>query len=402
MVACGLRLVLLWGIGLAGTGQVAPAHSSATAAAPRTESHRVAEKAVAVEHLEVYGRADDASYRMGTLNRGERVRIRKVLPSGWVGIDPPPMAMAWVPKSSVRLDGAAGADGSPVSGRVAASGVVVRSGHLRARLPGPPWVRIPRGAVVRLVDRPPLTTGQGAAASVWFAIVPPEGALCYVRSDGLEAVTPPSPPIAERRAAYLPGEDDRAGVERIPIGAVPADIGAEIRRIDGMYRSILVNQPIEEWRFDTIRAGYQAVLKRAGADRAVEEALRVRLARVTRHEQAARAARTIQTTLADSRRRDAQVAQTRQHLAAADRARTHTYNAIGFIQPSAREVDGRKLHALIGSSGATIAYLDIPAGIDVNALGVQRVGVLGVTHYNQELGARLITVRDLEAIESRR
>ena len=169
-----------------------------------------------------------------------------------------------------------------------------------------------------------------------------------------------------------------------------------------MHDAILRGQPIEQWRFETVRAGYQAVLKRSGDNPVVEEALRDRLARVTRHEQAARAARTIQTTLAASRRRDTQVAQMSQRLATADRARTRTYNAIGFVQPSSREVDGRKVHALIGSNGSTIAYLDIPPGIDITALGVRRVGVLGVTHFNQDLGARLITVRDLDAIESKR
>ena len=47
-----------------------------------------------------------------------------------------------------------------------------------------------------------------------------------------------------------------------------------------------------------VRARYLALLKRAGHDPAVEEAIRVRLARITRHEQAAEAARTIQTILA--------------------------------------------------------------------------------------------------------
>ncbi len=111
---------------------------------------------------------------------------------------------------------------------------------------------------------------------------------------------------------------------------------------------------------------------------------------------------TIQKTLAESRRRDVQVAQVRERLAAGDRSHTRSYSAIGFVQPSSRVVDGHKLHALIGSNGATVAYLDIPPGIDVNSFGARRVGVLGVIHYNQDLGTRLITVRDLEKVEGRR
>jgi hypothetical protein len=65
-------------------------------------------------------------------------------------------------------------------------------------------------------------------------------------------------------------------------------------------------------------------------------------------------------------------------------------------------VEGRKLYALIGSSGSTLAYLDIPPGLDLDAVASRRVGVRGTTHYNADLGTRLITVRDLEAIEERR
>ena len=89
-------------------------------------------------------------------------------------------------------------------------------------------------------------------------------------------------------------------------------------------------------------------------------------------------------------------------LAAVDRYRTVTYHAIGVVQPSSRVVDGRKLHTLIGQDGRTIAYLDIPPGLDVEAMGARRVGVRGSVHYNQELGTRLITVRDLEPVGTRR
>jgi hypothetical protein len=184
--------------------------------------------------------------------------------------------------------------------------------------------------------------------------------------------------------------------------SLPAAVAAEVGRVDATYRAILTAQPIGQWQFDIVRAGYQAILKRAGNDPAVEEALRDRLARVTRHEQAAQAARTIETILARSRRRDAEVAQVQRRLAAAEPARARAYSAVGVVQPSARMVEGRKLYALIGSSGSTLAYLDIPPGLDLDALTSRCVGVRGTTHYNADLGTRLITVRDLEAIETRR
>jgi hypothetical protein len=402
MVAIVLRLIVLSGIGLAEPGQAAPAHPSPSSPA----------MTVTAESLEVFDRADERAYPIDTLKRGDRVSVRETLPEGWTAIDPSPMAIGWVPRTALDLGDQPGAAelargpagsgaGLPAIARVVGAQVVVRSGRLRAKIPGPPWSRLPSGTMVRLVDRPPLSVGRGDKATLWLAIVPPEGSLCFVRTDGIKAVSPPVPPVTERLATYLVAQDNRAGADQDLSNGVPADVAAEIRRIDAMHRAILAGQPIDQWRFDNVRAGYQSILKRAGDNRAVEEALRDRLARITRHEQAAKAARTIQKTLAESRRRDAQVAGIQKRLAAIDGSHTHTYNAIGFIQPSSRVVEGRKLHALIGSNGSTLAYLDIPPGIDVDSLETRRVGVIGVTHYNQDLGTRLITVRDVETLESR-
>jgi hypothetical protein len=208
--------------------------------------------------------------------------------------------------------------------------------------------------------------------------------------------------VSETSATEAALEDAQDGTTAIPRASLPVAVAAEIEQVDAMDRAIRTSVPIGQWRFDTVRAGYQAILKRAGDNPAVEEALRIRLAGVTRHEQAAQAARTIETILARSRRRDAAVAQVQQRLVAAAETHARGYSAIGFVQPSSRMVEGRKLHALIGSSGGTLAYLDIPPGLDLDPLFSRRVGVRGAAHYNPDLGARLITVRDLEAIESRR
>ena len=130
--------------------------------------------------------------------------------------------------------------------------------------------------------------------------------------------------------------------------------------------------------------------------------MRTRLARVTQHDQAARAARTIETILAKSHRRDSEVAAVRRDLARLEQTRARAYDAVGFIQPSARKVDGHKVFALIGAKGSTIAYLDIPAGLDPEPFLARRVGVRGQAHFSEDLGTRLITVRDMENIEARK
>ena len=75
---------------------------------------------------------------------------------------------------------------------------------------------------------------------------------------------------------------------------------------------------------------------------------------------------------------------------------------MGFVQPSARKVDGHKLYALIGTNGTTLAYLNVPPGIDVERLFSHRVGVRGEAHYDEDLGTKLISVRDLEAVGAKR
>jgi hypothetical protein len=193
-----------------------------------------------------------------------------------------------------------------------------------------------------------------------------------------------------------------AGTSGRPQVALPADIAAEIKTVDEMRQSIRANEPIAQWRFETVRSRYQAILQGAGPGSPAEEAIRMRLAAVTRDEQAARAARTIDTILADSHRRDREVALARRRVAAALRSRAKAYSAVGYVQPSARLIEGRKLYVLIGNDGSTVAYLDIPPGLDIDHLLARRVGVRGEPHFDEELGARLITVRDVESTPAKR
>ena len=68
------------------------------------------------------------------------------------------------------------------------------------------------------------------------------------------------------------------------------------------------------------------------------------------------------------------------------------------MQASTETLDGRKLYILIANDGSTIAYLDVPPGLDIDPLLTKRIGVRGEPHFNEELGARLITVRDVEKL----
>src|SRR5262249_18609607 len=72
-----------------------------------------------------------------------------------------------------------------------------------------------------------------------------------------------------------------------PSAHISPATAAEIQDVEAMQRAILDNQPIQNWRFETVRAGYLSILKRVGQNPDVEEAIRLRLARVSQHEQAA-------------------------------------------------------------------------------------------------------------------
>jgi hypothetical protein len=378
------------------------------------EPGRPIDAEVQSENLDIIDRPDDKGFITGRLHRGDRLLVRPdhSTATGWLTIVPPPTAICWIEQSSLESgDEVTGAIEHDRAGLAWVSSLEasIRSGHPQARLPGPPVGILPKGTMVQLVDRPPLSIGQGSKASRWLAIVPPADQVSYVRALGVRWSTParPVPPAVLARASYeepmQPGQAARPQSGSSPASSSwSPEIAAELQRIDGIYQVIIASQPIEQWRFETVRASYQALLKRSGDQEGLEEALRKRLNRLTRHEQAARAARTIEAILADSHRRDREVAAVRKDLARLERTRARGYDAVGFIQPSARKVDGHKVFALIGGQGSTIAYLDIPPGLDPQPLLARRVGVRGQTHWSEDLGTRLITVRDMESIEARK
>jgi hypothetical protein len=413
MFGLALRLTGLSLLLLAGSGQSDPPREpklpSMSPVPSTAEWPTTAE--VTVEELLVHDQPNDESYINNTLTRGDLVNIRGKVEGGWLAIDPPSTTLCWIEQTAIDL----GVVSSEPKGRISnpsvsktslqerawvtATKAVVRSGHPGARLPGPPRGDLHQGTMVRLIDRPPLEIGQGEAATVWYAIMPGPTEVRYIRAEGTRAVaTPTKLRVDVIQAVYSPGQD-AASLTAQPL---PASFRSEIDSLESMQRAIVSDQPIAQWRFEAVRAGYLAIVKRAGSDRVLEETIRVRLARLTEYEQAAQAVRTIEEVLARSHRRDREVAQVERKLAAAGRHRARPYSAVGFVQPSARKVDGRKVYALIGADGSTLAYLDVPPGIDVDPLFSRRIGVRGEAHYDEDLGTRLITVRDLESIETKR
>jgi hypothetical protein len=185
---------------------------------------------------------------------------------------------------------------------------------------------------------------------------------------------------------------------------LPQAVRSELDGIDANRLEIETGMPIERWRFDDVRASYQDLLKTAPGDLAVEKVVRDRLELLNRRERTMKAAATIRTILAQSHNRDQDIVELRRRLrtSADNLARSRSYQAVGFMQASAQKIDGQKLFLLVGRTGETVAYLDVPPGLDPEPVLAHKVGVRGVAHYNGELQSRVITVRDFERIEPSR
>jgi hypothetical protein len=359
---------------------------------PGVDAAAVVEARVVAERLDVFGQAEESGYAVARLKRGDGVRIRwkEPAPTGWLAIEPPPAAFCWIEEAAVGT-----LDDGPVEGgtgrtRVRADRAVVRSGNPDARLPGPPLLTLGRGTPVLLVDRPPLTFGSGRGRR-WLAIAPPSDRPFFVPADGIGWERPtPTAATAPMPADVVRAEHD----ESLPGASDP-----DLRRIDGMLQAIVTGQPVESWRLEGVRAEYEALSKsRPG----LEEPLRARLAQVTKYEQSAKAAQRFIAAVSKSRRRDQEVAKVERKMATVAQESRRSYDAVGFVQPSSRRVEGRKVYALIGRQGTAVAYLDIPPGLDPDPLLTHRVGVRGQSRYNGDLRARVIIVRDLEDLEPTR
>ena len=208
------------------------------------------------------------------------------------------------------------------------------------------------------------------------------------------------------RASYDEPAADDDGFASAP-GPAPADriwspeIADAFNRLEVAQRAAMAGQPVENWRFETVRAGYERMLKEHQDDAILRGEIRRRLGELARLERAAAAARKAEAILNKSHRRDEQLARIRRNLDDQERAQAASYKAVGMIQPSSKRVDGRKLYVLIANNGARRAYLDVPPGIDADSLIAHRVGIRGSVNYDDELGSRLITVRDIEEIKNR-
>jgi hypothetical protein len=350
-----------------------------------------------VDDLDVFDEPDARTVASGQLHRGDLVVVQSEEAGGWLAIEPPQGSFVWVEQAAIRR-----ASGRSTA-QVVAARVQVRAGHPDARIPGVPRGALARGATVELVDRPPLIWG----GKTWRAIAPTPGEVRHVRAAGVDTGAAPgtgSAPV-ETRADVAQDSQGKtstrasspAPATRPPPPPPPPAIARQVAQIEASHRAA-VSVPIEHWELTSIRQRYEELLREVN-DAASGNAIRARLEIVTAQAEAAEATRQLEAILERSRRRDRTLALYLRRLAQARQPHERPYDAEGMIQPSSRKVDGQKVFALIGPEGTAVAYLDIPAGLDVSTLIARRVGVRGSSHFDEHLRARLISVRDLDALD---
>jgi len=344
---------------------------------------RAASAEVQVERIDVFNEPDDTGFVTSRLDRGDKVVVRKVLPGGWLAIDPPSGSFHWVDDTSVELLRDGRID-------VTAPTTPLRLGREGFGRPGPLKTTLTEGAVLVGARQPLLSSTERGRRKVWRAVAAGADEVRFIRSEGIEERTQaaPAPPVpAERRASHDMAE-------------LSPEVVASLRDIEERHRSI-VAQPVEQWNFATVRKRYQALLARH-SDPPSRTAIEERLDELDRGDELAKSAREFEDHVRKSRRRDAVVAQIQRKVRDIHDAEELAYDAEGLLQATSRQVDGERVFSLLNDRGQVVTYLKVPPGLETTNLLAQQVGVRGKSRFNDTLRYRLLIVRDMERLTSDR
>ncbi len=339
------------------------------------------EARVTAARLDMLDEARDSGYVVATLVKGDAVRVRPgAAPrTGWLAINPPGSVYCWVEATALKRPGSI-RERPDVA--LVQKATAIRSANPKAKLPGPPRGTLQVGDRVRTLDVPPLEVGDEPPKR-WVAVAPPTDRPYYVPAEAVEWATPAEAEI--QPAVFAPGDQD-----------------PELKRVDGMLLAETTGKPVEDWRLAPIRSAYEALARQAEGDADRRRIVDGRLKQLEGLERASTAAKGFVGAASKGRDIDGAFNRLERRLAEAERRRSRSFDAVGFVQPSAKMHEGRKVFALIGlKDGAVAAYLDVPPGLDALPLTARRVGVRGSARYDPELKARLISVRDLVDLEAK-
>jgi hypothetical protein len=238
----------------------------------------------------------------------------------------------------------------------------------------------------------------------WLAIAPPSGSFDWVDASSIRDDGDGRGFVVADRATVRSGADG-ARMPGPPRAPLPS--GASVRLLDRPPLRLGAGAKARSWRAIAPQAGEVRYVRldgikldplatSAAADPQVRPA---QVDRGGRGVDVGDAVSKFDEALRRSRAIDNDVEKARRTLALARTSTERGYDARGMLQASSRKVDGQKVHALIGPEGTAIAYLSIPPGIPASRLLTRKVGVRGDVHFNESLGLRLITVKDLDPLD---
>lgn len=241
----------------------------------------------------------------------------------------------------------------------------------------------------------------------WLAIVPPNGSFDWVDASTIRAEKDGRGVVEADQAPVRSGADGA----RMPGPPLPSLAkGATVHLLDRPPLKLGTGAKARSWRAIAplegevryVRLGGVRLDPRATSKSDDPRVQPVQIDRGGSGVEASEAISKFEQALRRSRAIDSQVDETRRTLSIARTSTERGYDARGMLQASSRKVDGQKVHALIGPEGTPVAYLSIPPGIPASRLLTRKVGVRGEVHFNESLGARLITVRDLDPLDKPR
>ena len=249
-----------------------------------------------------------------------------------------------------------------------------------------------RGDRVSVVDQ----TRDG-----WLGIEPPAGSFDWVDPSAIRELGEGQGEIAADRTSPRSGAD---GARMPGPPCSPLLRGATVRLLDRPPLVLGQGASTRTWRAIAPLEGEVRYVRRDGVRLDPSPTAKVAdpQVRAVQRDPADDPLARFEQALRRSRAIDSGVEEARRSLSVARTSTERGYDARGLLQASARKVDGQKVYALIGPEGTPVAYLAIPAGVPAARLLTRKVGVRGEVRFNESLGARLITVRDLDTLDKPR
>jgi hypothetical protein len=241
----------------------------------------------------------------------------------------------------------------------------------------------------------------------WLAIAPPEGSFDWIDASSIQVGEDRRGQVVAEQAPVRIGADGA----RMPGPPLPTLAkGASVRLLDRPPLTLGTSAKARSWRAIAPLNGELRYIRLNGVRvdpvaTSKSDDPRVQPTQVDQRGSevdSSDAVSKFEEALRRSRAIDNEVEKARQTLNIARTSTERGYDARGMLQASSRKVEGQKVHALIGPEGTPIAYLAIPPGVPASRFLTRKVGVRGDVHFNESLGARLITVKDLDPLDKPR